>query len=60
MVLNATFNNILVILWRSVLFGEETGIPVENHWPATNHWKTWSHKVVSGTPRHESNSNSQL
>ena len=31
MVLNATFNNILVILWQSVLFGEETGIPVENH-----------------------------
>ena len=30
-VFNATFNNILVILWRSVLLVEETGIPVENH-----------------------------
>jgi len=28
MVFNTTFNNISVILWRSVLLGEETG---ENH-----------------------------
>jgi hypothetical protein len=27
MVFNATFNNISVILWRSVLLVEETGIP---------------------------------
>ena len=27
MVLNATFNNISVILWRSVLLVEETGVP---------------------------------
>ena len=33
MVLNATFNNISVILWRSVLLVEETGVPGENHWP---------------------------
>jgi hypothetical protein len=32
MVFNATFNNISVILWRSVLLLEETG---ENHRPAT-------------------------
>ena len=31
MVFNATFNNISVILWRSVLLMEETGIPGENH-----------------------------
>jgi hypothetical protein len=31
MVLNATFNNISVILWRSVLLVEETGVPGENH-----------------------------
>jgi hypothetical protein len=30
-VLNATFNNILVISWRSVLLVEETGGPGENH-----------------------------
>ena len=30
MLLNATFNNISVISWRSVLLVEETGVPVEN------------------------------
>ena len=29
MVFNVTFNNILVIPWRSVLIMEETGIPSE-------------------------------
>jgi hypothetical protein len=29
MVLNATFNNISVISWRSVLLVEETGVPGE-------------------------------
>ena len=28
---NATFNNISVILWRSVLLVEETGVSEENH-----------------------------
>jgi hypothetical protein len=31
MVFNATFNNISVILWRSVLLVEETGVSLENH-----------------------------
>jgi hypothetical protein len=31
MVFNATFNNITVISWRSVLLVEETGVPRENH-----------------------------
>jgi hypothetical protein len=31
MVFNATFNNILVISWMSVLLVEETGVPRENH-----------------------------
>jgi hypothetical protein len=31
MVFNATFNNISVILWRSVLLVEETGVHLENH-----------------------------
>jgi len=31
MVFNATFNNISVISWRSVLLVEETGVPGENH-----------------------------
>ena len=33
MVFNATFNNILVILWWSVLLMEESGVPGENHHP---------------------------
>jgi hypothetical protein len=37
MMLNATFDNILVI---SVLLGEETGIPGENHRPVASHGKT--------------------
>ena len=35
MVFNATFNNISVISWRSVLLVEETGVPGENHRPAS-------------------------
>jgi hypothetical protein len=31
MVLNATYNNISVISWRSILSVEETGVPEENH-----------------------------
>jgi len=40
MLFNATFNNISVILWRSVLLLEETRIPGENHIPAASHWQT--------------------
>ena len=31
MVYNATFNNISVISWRSVLLVEKTGVPGVNH-----------------------------
>jgi hypothetical protein len=51
MVLNATFNYISVISWRSVLLVEETRIPGENHGPVASHWQTLSHNVVSSTPR---------
>ena len=37
MVFNAPFNNIAVISWRSTLLVEETGVPGENHRPATSH-----------------------
>ena len=38
MVINATFNNISLILWRSVLLMiEGTGIPGENHRSAASH-----------------------
>ena len=38
--LNATFNNITVISWWSVLLVEGTGILRENHLPAISHWET--------------------
>jgi len=37
MVFNATFNNISVISWWSVLLVEETGGRGENHRPVTSH-----------------------
>ena len=36
-VFNATFNNITVNSWRSVLLEGETEVPRENHRPATSH-----------------------
>ena len=44
---NATFNNISVISWQSVLLLKETGVSSENHWPVASHWQTLSHYVVS-------------
>ena len=46
MVFNATFNNISVISWQSVLLV----VPRENHQPAASHWQTLSHNVVSSIP----------
>ena len=37
MVLNTYFNNISVILWRSVLLMEETAVSGVNHRPAVGH-----------------------
>jgi hypothetical protein len=53
MVFYATFNNILVIPWRSILLVEETG---ENHRSVRSHLQTLSHNVVSSTPRYEQDS----
>ena len=52
MVFNATFNNISVISWRSVVLVEETGGLGENYWSGASHWQTLSHKVVSSTLCH--------
>jgi len=57
MVSYATFNNISVISWWSVLLVKETR---GNHRPVASHWQTSSHNVESSTPRHEQNLNSQL
>ena len=53
MVFNATFNNISVILRWSVLFVEKTGVLQVAD-------KLLSHNVVSSSPHHEQDSNSQL
>jgi hypothetical protein len=37
MVFNATFNNISVISWRTVLWMEKAGLPEENHFPVAIH-----------------------
>ena len=50
MMFNATFNNISVISWRSVLLVEETRVSGENHRPVASHWQTISHNIVSSTP----------
>ena len=57
MVFNATFNNISIISWRSVLLMEETGVPGENHGPVASRITTLSHNVVSSTPLNEQGSN---
>jgi hypothetical protein len=45
MAFNATFINISVVSWWSVLFVEDTGVPGENHRPVASHWQTLLHKV---------------
>jgi len=37
-VFNTIFNVILVVFWQLVLSVEETGVPSENHQPATSYW----------------------
>ena len=54
MVFNATFDNISVILWQSVLLVEKTTDLSQ----VTD--KLLSHNVVSNTPSDERDSNSQL
>ena len=60
MVFNATFKNISVISWRSVLLLKETVVPGENRRHVASHRQTLSHIIVWSTPRHERRSNSQL
>jgi len=43
MVSNATFNNISVLSWRSVLLEDENARP--------SHWQTVLHNVVSSRPQ---------
>ena len=54
-VFNVTFNNTSVISWRSVLL-----VPGENQRPVASHRQTWSQNIISSTPRHKRESNSQF
>jgi hypothetical protein len=60
MVFNATFYDISVILWRSVLLVEKTEYPEKTTNLLQVNDKLLSRNVVSSTPRHERGSNSQL
>ena len=51
MIFNATFINISVILWPSVLLVEKTSVPGGHHRPVASHWQTLSHNVVLRPPR---------
>ena len=51
MMFNATFNNISVLTWQSVLLVEETEVPGENQRPVASHRQTLSHNVVHLTMR---------
>ena len=46
MVFNATFNNISVISWHSVLLVEETGVSRENHLPVASITDTLYHIML--------------
>jgi hypothetical protein len=59
MVFSVTFNNISVNSWWSVLLVEKTGVLGETT-DLSKVTDTLSQNVVSSTPRHERNSNSQF
>ena len=54
-VFNAIFQQ-----YVSYVVVEETRVPPENHRPVASHRQTLSHNVVSSTPHHEWDLNSQL
>ena len=60
MLFNATFTNISVISWGSILLVEDIGVPRENHRSVASHRQNLSHNILSSTPHHEWDSNSQL
>ena len=53
MVFNATFNNISVISWRSVLLVEETGVPGETSEKFVNEWLLFNTTGAIFQPYHD-------
>ena len=60
MVFNVTFHNISALSLWYVLVVEDPGVPGEHQRPVIVHWQTLSHNVISSTPRHERDFNSQI
>ena len=58
-VFNATFNNISVISWCSVLLVKVTGWPGENHRPVASHWQLYHNMFIEYTSLKQ-DSNPQL
>ena len=50
MMFNDTFNNILVILWRSVLLVKKTRVPGENDRSVASHGQATGRWFSPGTP----------
>jgi hypothetical protein len=59
LVFNATFNNNSVISSGSAFLVEETEVPEGNNRPVVRHCQTLSLNVVSSTPHHDRDANSQ-
>ena len=58
MMFNATFNNISLISWQSVLLVEDTGVPGESYRPATSHIKLHLvYPAMSGIQTHNFSGN---
>ena len=54
MVINATYNNISVISWRSDLLVEKIGVPGENHRPVASHrLKFGRYMLICNVDRHD-------
>jgi hypothetical protein len=56
MVFNLTFNNISLYDGSQIYWLRKPEYPEKT----IDHWQTWSHNVISSTPRHEEGLDSQV